>query len=134
VRFYDEYFAEKLEQFTPYVGMVGVVGSNDKTDKSWWDTPRGSWRGRLIQGDRFQVMGDIGPCRNLDGLLLATNKTVVFPQELPGIHFVDMWACRAMEQQGLYNWVMPTIVQHLSQGKLNDEYFSNLKIYQKAWL
>lgn len=118
----------------PEAGIVGVVGSVGKSMGPWWEAPQDTWAGKLIQGEKLQVMRDYsGPAENLDGMFLATNKRFVFPEELPGIHFVDMWMCREAEKQGYTNIIISSMIQHLSQGTMDAQYYENLRTYQKKW-
>jgi hypothetical protein len=138
VRILDTLFIPRLIQATRYdnqVGFVGPVGNLSTNDASWWTVGIGQCRGGILQGNNPLWFGSYdGPARQLDGLLLATNKLFTFPEELPGIHFLDLWMCREAEKQGYQNRIFWTIVQHLSGGECSSQsYRDNLLQYRKHW-
>lgn len=124
-------------------GFVGVIGSTEIGKPSWWDTPPESHVGMVVQGQEIghanyrlnMFRRNDCVCRQLDGLLLATRRRdFVWPEWLPGIHFVDLAACRMMEEAGYENRVFRTLLQHLSQGEVSSESFAyNRRLYEQRW-
>ena len=137
VRLIDSRFDELVTKATedPKTGFVGPIGTTGVSTGAWWETPRNFYKG-FIMGDG--IMDDNGyydgPAKGLDALLMATRHRFTFPEELPGVHFLDQWACRLAEEKGLTNRIFPAVVQHLSRGNADTESFQyNLKLYQKRW-
>lgn len=145
VRIFTHDFEEQLDYalHSEDVGFVGVIGSVGIPNPSWWDVPQLCKHGSIVQGDgksnRFNLVSySQGSClvNNLDGLLMATKqKDFIWPEEFPGIHFVDLAACRMMENAGFDNYILPVLVQHLSQGENTSQSFqNNRRIYESKFI
>lgn len=108
--------ASLLEQCTPEVGMVGVIGSRTVV-LPWWE---GDTCGSVI--DARMGLLDFGPggeCALLDGLLLATCQQLTWDETIPGWHGYDHDACLQMGARGLPNWCLPgggALVLHNTAG------------------
>lgn len=144
VRIHDPEFANKLEILFlahPEVGFAGPIGSIQMSGRSWWEVGPGCCRGRVIQGEDNNWLSFNGgnnyngPCRQLDGLMLVTNKRWLFPLNLPGIHFFDLWMCRIAELEGRTNWIFDSAIQHISGGENTSQSFNdNYELYKKIFL
>lgn len=141
IRIIDVNFEKKLIEVLKdeKIGFAGVIGNLIINEGSWWTAGWEDLRGRVWQIDPsgknkpfLLNFGDYtGKARQVDGLMLCTKKRFEFPEELPGIHFFDMWMCLLAEHKGYYNYIFNGLVEHLSWGDVKSEsYFKNLKIYQ----
>jgi GT2 family glycosyltransferase len=140
VLIHDKQFYEKvitLFKEHPNTGFAGPIGNIVPTDHSWWTVGPRHCRGWVRQGvyDNILSFGNYtGPARQLDGLMLITNKRFVFPEQLPGIHFLDMWMCREAEKQGYQNMILDIDVLHKSGGEnRSQQYKDNLTLFRNFY-
>lgn len=138
VRIRDTNFQDKLEYLfnkDKQVGFVGVIGNVQKNDGSWWTVGPAFSRGWVLQGNNPLFFNAYdGIASQLDGLLMATDKRWKFPEELQEVHFIDLWMCALAEQSGLHNYIINSVVQHLSGGEVSSEcYRKNWEIYKKKF-
>lgn len=133
----DTKFQEILEWiFVPWnnIWFAWPVGNTVLSDKAWWDVPKDKWAGQIIQwpNEKFEKFDNQNcPAANLDWCMLCTDKRFTFPEELTWIHFLDAWMCREPLFKLRYNYCFQSYIQHLSQWKIDDSYYENMKIYQK---
>lgn len=140
VRIKDKDFEIKLEHIFkefPDTGFVGPIGNVKINIGSWWTVGPSFCRGRVIQGggNNFLSFGEYnGHANQLDGLMMCTDKNFTFPEELPGIHFLDLWMCRVAELSGYKNRIFNTVVQHLSGGEnTSDSHRNNWNQYKNKF-
>ena len=164
VRILDPDFPEQVTRATdhPGTGFVGPIGNIRLSDMSWWDVGPASCRGEVRVPDNVQAINAKNPqdknpswphlqtredgkwlsfgvytgqARQLDGLLMATRHQFTFPNELPGIHFLDAWMCREAERQGFTNRIFETKIEHISVGETKSaEYWLNYGLYKAAFV
>jgi hypothetical protein len=85
------------------VGMVGLIGSRDRSIP-WWN---GALLGSVLDARLGPLnYGTGGPCSMLDGLLLATAQKVDWDLTASGFHGYDADACAQMLALGLQNWCL----------------------------
>lgn len=95
--------AQLIEHCTSDVGMVGVIGSTDRT-VPWWE---GANLGSVIDARMGRIdFGPGGPCATLDGLLLATAQHLEWDESYPGWHLYDHDICRQQLAAGRSNWCL----------------------------
>jgi hypothetical protein len=118
-------------------GMVGVVGSRDAV-MPWWD---GAKLGSVVDL-RAGVLhfGAGGDCSMLDGLLLATSKTVKWDVDCPGFHGYDHDSCHQMLDRGLTNFCLTNghqLVRHNTAGSFSIDQLPGwaeaVNHYQAKW-
>ena len=111
------------------IGLAGPIGSISVNNGSWWTVGPDLCRGYVRQFCNILSFGEYdGKARQLDGLMLCTKKRFTFPEELPKLHFLDLWMCMLAEEQGLYNWIFSgVVIQHLSGGERDSDH------YNKNW-
>lgn len=123
-------------------GFCGPIGSDMISSGPWWEVPRINLHGWIIAKNRDTNNDEIlsfgaydGLARQLDGLMLVTRQRFHFPEELPGIHFLDLWACRMAEEKGFQNRIFSCAIQHLSWGETSSSsYKNNYEQYKAKWL
>ncbi len=136
-RIHDPKFEEKMNQLfqNPNIGFAGPIGNIEITNGSWWTVGPQACRGRVHQGAYGNILsfGEYdGPARQLDALMMCTAKRFIFPEELPGIHFLDLWMCNEAFQQGLINWIFDSEIEHISGGETTSQsYHDNWKLYRE---
>jgi hypothetical protein len=129
--------AQLLQQCTAAVGMIGVIGSTDRT-LPWWE---GATLGSVVDGRMGRLdFGPGGPCTYLDGLLLATVQHVDWDEEYPGWHAYDLDACQQMLSRGLTNWCLDDgheLVFHNTTNSANtghlQHYHENIARFRTKW-
>jgi hypothetical protein len=111
------------------IGFAGPIGNIDVNVGSWWTVGPGLCRGYVRQFTNILSFGEYnGRARQLDGLMLCTKKRFKFPEELPKLHFLDLWMCMLAEECGFYNWIFSgVVIQHLSGGERDSDH------YNKNW-
>jgi len=140
VRILDTRFPKIVENVckNPLLGFAGVIGNLAVPTYCWWELADSQKRGWLITTNKENKEEDIllyfgmynGPARQIDGVLMVTNKRFTFPEELPSVHFVDLWMCHVAEQLGYVNWIFNTVIKHYSHGEIESENFKlSKKIY-----
>jgi len=141
VRILDKRFPEIVEKALENIntGFVGPIGNIKKSKNTWWDNQANN-RGWVLQ-DNFgtDVMLSFGAysgyARQLDALMMCTKKKFKFPEELPGIHYLDLWMCAEAEAQGFTNGIFSCCIKHLSWGEMDrTKYEQNYELYRKKWL
>ena len=124
------------------LGFAGVIGNIELAPAHWWGVKADKKRGSIITSQKKEVYEEgilslgayNGPARQIDGLLMVTNKRFIFPEELPSIHFLDLWMCHEAEKQGYTNWIFNALLEHLSIGNpFSAEFRINKKIYERYW-
>ena len=119
-------------------GFAGPIGNIAPSPYTWWDIPANN-RGWLLQDidgcDVMQYFGAYdGPASQLDGLMMCTRKRFTFPEELPGIHAVDLWMCALAESLGYQNRIFSACVKHLSWGEQDrSKLVTNYEAYLDRW-
>lgn len=93
----------QLIETTPGVGIVGVIGSRSMV-LPWWN---GDLLGS-VQDGRLGTLdfGLGGPCDVLDGLLLASRRTLTWDTDWPGWHGYDYDICQQMLYVGSVNFCL----------------------------
>lgn len=139
VRLLDKQFTEKVEKTisaNPGIGIIGLVGTSSNNQRSvWFAEAASSYLGEVTE---FDVWMPFGPSNNVartvDSFMMITDKRLVFPEILSGIHLLDAWMCRQVEELGYYNWVCDIQAQHLSRGNPSTQEFrDNLELYRWYW-
>ena len=153
IKILDPNFDKTIEIATADLktGFVGPIGNIALSEDSWWNAGPMNCRGKVLVPGVCQTTGNLdskhlssdfdgkwltfgeydGPARQLDGLLLATKQRFVFPEQLPGIHFLDVWVCKAAEQQGFTNRIFSTKIYHSSVGEAQSaSYWLNYGLYK----
>lgn len=150
----DPLFPEQVEKALedPLTGFVGPIGNIKLSNRFWWDVGKEYSKGEVFVHDTRSGIPDKqlqnlkegkllsfgkydGPARQLDALLMATKHKFVFPEELIGIHMVDLWMCRLAESQGYTNRIFSTKIKHLSEGKHvgGKLFLDNYKLYKEKF-
>jgi len=119
----------------PNTGFIGVAGNIIGNHGSWWTSP---YIGGQIYHHDLNDYTKFGPVDteafHLDSLFMATDKPILFPDELPGIHFSDLWACNTSMELGYTNRIVDIKMLHFSEGERNSiSYLNNYKQYCKKW-
>lgn len=115
--------AQLIEHCTPAVGMVGVVGSRTKA-LPWWE---GDTCGSVVDtrpGFGVLNFGPGGEVAYLDGLLLATARTVEWDDSFPPWHGYDHDMCEQQSRAGRTNWCLTgghLLVRHNTTNGLQPE-------------
>ena len=137
-----EYF-ETLES----VGVLGVAGTNYKPlVPSRWEFGRSATESySMLQSYKYRDAKPILTTSNhesvrqmlwLDGVFLAVPKVVFesypFDENIAGFHGYDVDFCLGVSQQHLNYFVPGILIEHLSEGKFDDEWLKNaIQIYEK---
>lgn len=126
-----------LERCTTDVGIVGLIGSRDRT-VPWWD---GARLGSVVDARLGRLdFGAGGPCAFLDGLLLATVHQLDWDESIPGWHLYDHDICRQQLADGRTNWCLDggaQLVRHNTTGTPNtaqlDGWDAGIARYREKW-
>lgn len=120
----------------PEIGLMGVAGTINNNQRSvWFKESANSYLGGIKEHGDWLCFGQTDcMARTIDAVFMVTNKRLMFPEILPGIHLLDAWMCRQTEDLGYYNWVSDIKVHHLSPGDPNTQSFrDNLGMYRWYW-
>lgn len=133
-----EFTAKVTKAFTvhPNIGLMGVAGTiNNKQRNVWFKESANSYLGGIKEHEDWICFGQTDcMARTIDAVFMVTDKRLMFPEILPGIHLLDAWMCRQTEGMGYYNWVCDIKVHHLSPGNPNTQSFrDNLAMYRWYW-
>ncbi|MDI1243606.1 MAG: glycosyltransferase [bacterium] len=132
----------------PNVGIVGIAGSTYKPfiPSSWHFERNGPLSFHFIQGYKYSSQpnqlrelnaSSARPVVCLDGVFLAvkrsTFETVRFDEVVEGFHAYDIdFSLRIAEN--FQNFFVPDIlIEHLSEGKINDQWIINALNVQQRW-
>ena len=133
----------------PNVGLVGISGSAYKpfVPSSWHFERSAPLSYRFIQGFKYSSQpnrlrdlnaSSVRPVVCLDGVFLAVKKstfdTVRFDETVEGFHAYDTdFSLRIAEN--FQNYFVPDIlIEHLSEGKINDQWIINALKVQQRWM
>ena len=120
----------------PKTGFAGPIGNILPSTGPWWAAGRDYCRGivyGMSNGECNFGFYD-GPARQLDGLMLCTRHKFPFPEQLPGIHFLDLWVCALAERKGFTNRIFTFGVTHLSAGSIiGKAWRNNKKLFMKEF-
>lgn len=132
----------------PNVGVVGIAGSTYKpfVPGSWHFERNGPLSFNFIQGFKYSSESNqlrqlnassVRPVVCLDGVFLAIKRsafeTVRFDETVEGFHGYDVdFSLRVAENY--QNFFVPDIlIEHLSEGKINDQWLINALKVQQRW-
>jgi glycosyltransferase involved in cell wall biosynthesis len=133
-----EFTSKVIKTFAlhPDIGIMGVAGTINNNQRSvWFKESANSYLGGIKEHGDWICFGQTDcMARTIDAVFMVTDKRLMFPEILPGIHLLDAWVCRQTEDLGYYNWVCDIKVQHLSPGNPNTQSFQdNLGMYRWYW-
>ena len=138
-RLIDPDFTSKIVRtltMHPNIGLLGVAGTINNNQRSvWFQEAASAYLGGIQEHGEWLRFGQTDcMARTIDAVFMVTDKCLMFPEMLPGIHMLDAWMCRQTEDLGYYNWVCDVKVHHLSPGNPYTQSFrDNLSMYRWYW-
>jgi hypothetical protein len=122
----------------PDVGLVGLVGTVNFPNRGfWWTSGREFIRGELWSGKEkadWAFLPVIAPTtvECIDGFFMATNRDILWDEDIKGFHCYDMDYSRTITKNGLKIMVMPHKSWHI--GEIRDAKHEHLfETYYKKW-
>jgi hypothetical protein len=120
------------------IGLVGLVGTTEDVKSFWWEGKRSCIKGQVYIGGEFgmylfwdkdkAVYDDI---YYIDGMFMATNKDILFSEDITGFHLYDLDYCNVIRSRDYKIKVLSHIVRHMSHVK--DISNVNFEYYQSKW-
>lgn len=120
----------------PEIGLMGIAGTINNNQRGvWFNESANSFLGGVKEHGEWLCFGQTDcMARTIDAVFMVTDKRLMFPEILPGIHLLDAWMCRQTEDMGYYNWVCDIKIHHLSPGNPHTQSFKdNLNMYRWYW-
>jgi hypothetical protein len=129
----DRSLLDKLEVMfsRPYIGAVGILGATIDTGASYFQAPIEKQVGAAHDLRGFRP--DTARVKVLDGLLMATTSNAEWGEAYRGAHMAVEDYCMRVRAEGKEIWTVDALVQHLSLGTVDDDYWASVKEFRNRW-
>lgn len=110
----------------PEYGLLGFAGTKKLPNKGfWWEEGKQHLIGELFSGEEranwvWNPVSDVEEVECIDSFFMATNREVLFDDDLPGFHLVDMDYCRTFLSLGYKIGVIPHKAWHIGAIRSQD--------------
>jgi Glycosyltransferase like family len=126
---------EALFNLFPNTGLVGLVGTTENPPNFWFiKCKKESIVGHVFSNDQYWKWKTDEPyydAKIVDGMFMATNKNIMFPEDISGFLLYDSNYCNTIMKAGYEIKILTHAVQHKESGK--DITKTDLSCYIKKW-